>query len=67
MKALTYLIYTIAYETLCLGGCGYVVFGLGHSAWWFVLAVFMSGAQYGPDKWASLFDSTKKDGGKGAP
>jgi len=22
-----------------LGGCGYVVFGLGYSGWWFALAV----------------------------
>lgn len=24
-----------------LFGTGYVVFGLGHSGWWFVLAVFL--------------------------
>ena len=55
---ITYLIYIILYETLIIGGCGYVVFGLGHSGWWFVLAVLFSGAAYTPKKWRKL--QTKK-------
>lgn len=29
----------LLYNLLILGATGYVVFGLGHSAWWFLLAV----------------------------
>ena len=32
------LIYYI-YVLIVLGACGYVVFGLGHSGWWFLLAL----------------------------
>lgn len=51
MNALTYLIYILAFETLVLGGCGYAVFVLGHSGWWFLPAVLLSGCAYGPGKW----------------
>jgi hypothetical protein len=51
MRELTYLIYILGYETLVLGGCGYVTFGLGHSNWWWVLAVVLSGSAYKPGKW----------------
>lgn len=26
-----------------VGGCGYAVFGLGYSGWWFLLAVMLLG------------------------
>lgn len=42
MKSLTYLVYIIFWESLTIGGTGYVVFGLGHSGWWFVLGIFLS-------------------------
>ena len=57
---ITYLIYIIIYESLVLGGCGYVVFGLGYSGWWFVLAVVLSGEAYKPKQWRRL--NSKKGG-----
>jgi Na+/H+ antiporter NhaC len=53
--AVTYLIYIIFYEALVLGGCAYIVFGLGKSGWWFLLAVGLSNAAYSPKKWRELF------------
>ena len=38
MNNKTLLIYYI-YVLIVLGACGYVVFGLGHSGWWFLLAL----------------------------
>lgn len=37
MSALIVILYNLA----VLGGCGYVVFGLGHSGRWFALAVIL--------------------------
>lgn len=54
MRALTYLIYLIIYEGAVLGGTAYAVFELGHSGWWFVLAILLSGAAYSPEKWSKL-------------
>lgn len=51
MKAVTYLIYIVLYEGFVLGGTSYVVFALGHSGWWLVLAVVMSTAAYKPAEW----------------
>lgn len=51
---ITYLIYIILYETLVIGGCGYAVFVLHHSGWWFVLSVLFSGGAYTPSKWNRL-------------
>lgn len=51
MSYVTYLIYIILFEGLVLGGTGYAVFVLGHSGWWFLLAVILSGAAYSPKKW----------------
>ncbi|MDO8641457.1 MAG: hypothetical protein Q7R33_07960 [Nitrosarchaeum sp.] len=56
MKVITFLIYSILYECLVLGGCGYVVFGLHYSGWWFVLAVILSACQWSPEKWSLLFE-----------
>lgn len=55
MRVLTFLIYTILWQGLTLGGCGYAVFVRGYSGWWFVLAMFLSGNQYGPENWAKLW------------
>ena len=30
--------FSLAFSALVLGGTAYVVFGLGHSGWWFALA-----------------------------
>lgn len=51
MSHLTYLIYILVYEGLVLGGTGYAVFVLGHSGWWFLLALPLSAAAYSPAKW----------------
>jgi len=40
-----FAIYSILYESLVLGGTGYVVFFMGHNGWWFLLAVLMSSNQ----------------------
>lgn len=51
MKYFTYLIYIIFWETLIFGGCGYVVFILGFTGWWFALALVLGGMAYSPLKW----------------
>lgn len=51
MKYFTYLIYIIFWETLVIGGCGYAVFLLGFSGWWFLLAFILAGSAYSPTKW----------------
>lgn len=55
MKYLSYLIYILAYEILIIGGCGYAVFVLGHSGWWFLLAATLSSFSYSPSKWIHGF------------
>lgn len=55
----TYLIYVILWEGLIIGGCSYVVFGLGHSGWWFALAFILSGAAYTPEKWRCLLNGSQ--------
>lgn len=56
----TFLIYSLVYEGLVLGGCGYVVFVLGYSGWWFVLAVILSGSQFKPLDWHCLVTGKPK-------
>ncbi len=51
MKALTYLIYILAWESMVLGEAYYAVFVLNRSGWWFLLAVLLSGAAYKPSDW----------------
>ena len=51
MKYFTYLIYIIFWETLVIGGCGYAVFVLGFTGWWFALAVVLGSMAYSPLKW----------------
>lgn len=51
---LTYLIYIIIWESMIFGGFAYIVFGLGYSGWWMLLAVFMSGVAYKPKMWREL-------------
>ncbi len=54
--AISYLIYIILYESLIIGGCGYIVFVLGYSGWWWVLAVLFSAGAYNPKNWNKLFN-----------
>jgi hypothetical protein len=39
MAEVVMVILTILYNLSILLGCGYVVFGLGYSGWWFLLAI----------------------------
>lgn len=55
MRALSYLVYIVFWETLVLGGTGYAVFVLGASGWWFLLALLASSAAYSPKRWAELY------------
>lgn len=56
----TFLIYTLIFEGLVIGGCGYVVFVLGHSGWWWVLAALFSSAQLKPLDWHCLLTGEPK-------
>ncbi len=51
IRIITYLIYIILWEALTVGGCAYLVFFKGHSSWWFVIALLLSGAAVQPGKW----------------
>ena len=55
-RIVSYLIYVVALETLVVGGCGYAVFALGHSGWWFLLAALFSSSFYPPERWSALWD-----------
>ena len=55
---ITYLIYIITWEAMAFGGFGYVVFGLGKSGWWMLLAVLMSASAYKPESWRKLLNGT---------
>lgn len=51
----TYLLYVTFHAVLILGGCGYAVFVLGHSGWWFLLAFYMCCCLYKPARWRELW------------
>lgn len=51
MRYVTYLIYLIFWEGMVFGGIGYAVFVLGHSGWWFALALLVGPMAYSPLKW----------------
>ena len=57
-SVLLYWLYVLAWEALTIGGCAYVVFWIGHSGWWFVLAVLLSSAMIRPSTWRGLFIQT---------
>jgi hypothetical protein len=56
MRALTYLIYIIFWESLVLGGSIYLYGWQGWSGWWVVLGLFLSMSAYGPWRWRELFE-----------
>lgn len=56
MKAITYLVYILLYEALCIGGCSYLVWWKGISPWWWFLAAAFSIGAYRPESWAKLWD-----------
>ena len=55
MRALTYLIYIIFWESLVLGGSIYLYGWQGWSGWWVVLGIYLSTSAYSPKKWGQLF------------
>lgn len=57
MAHLTYFFYIVLWEAFTLGGCSYLVFWRGESAWWFLLAVFLAGCAYSPRRWIGLAEN----------
>lgn len=47
-KLWAFAIYSVLYEAIIWSVFGYGIFVNGHSGWWALLAVFMSGAQLRP-------------------
>ena len=43
-----FTIYSVLFESIVWGLFGWAVFWQGRSAWWFLLAVVVSGAQFKP-------------------
>jgi hypothetical protein len=58
---ITYLFYIVFWEFLCIGGCGYIVFVLGNSGLWFILAFVLSVSAYRPESWNKLINSNQKN------
>ena len=56
MRALTYLIYIIFWESLVLGGSIYLYGWQEWSGWWVVLGILLSTMAYSPKKWGKLFE-----------
>ena len=53
---ITYLIYIIFWESLCLCGGAYMVIHFDRSGWWMLLAVVCGGACFKPHTWYGLWD-----------
>ena len=51
---ISYLIYIIIWKAMVLGGFFYIVFVLGNSGWWMLLALIMSESTYKPESWKML-------------
>jgi hypothetical protein len=49
------------WEGMIFGGTGYAVFVLGHSGWWFALAVLLGGQAYNPLEWIHGQGTVKND------
>ena len=56
LSIITYTIYIIFWETLTIGGGGYIVFKCDRSPWWFLLAIILSSLCFRPHNWHCLFD-----------
>ncbi len=52
---LTFLLYIIVWDVGLLVGCSYLVFWKDASPGWFLLAVFMAGGSFKPDRWRELW------------
>ena len=55
---ITYLIYIAFYQTLVIGGCGYVTFILKYPQWYWALAVIISSMACKPFDWNKAFKDT---------
>ena len=62
MRALTYLIYIIFWESLVLGGSIYLYGWRGWSGWWVALGFLLSTMAYSPKKWGQLFKEDYETG-----
>ena len=47
-KLITFTIYSILFESIVWGLFGWAVFIKGHSGWWVLVALLLSGAQLKP-------------------
>ncbi len=54
MKYITFLLYTIAWQGFVWGAFWVAVMERGHSGWWLLLAILLSGCQYPPQRWAQI-------------
>jgi len=57
---ITYLIYIIFWEILCLGGGAYMVVHFNRSGWWMLLAVILGSACFKPHTWYGLWDGIER-------
>jgi hypothetical protein len=48
MKYLTFFVYIVLWDVAILVGTFYATFILGHSGWWWLLAVFLMGTSFKP-------------------
>lgn len=48
MKYLTFLLYIIIWDGGIIGGTFYATFILGHSGWWWVVAVILTAESFKP-------------------
>ena len=51
VRYITYLIYIILWQGMIFSGTGYIVFAMGESGWWFVLAIALGSSSYKPQSW----------------
>ena len=57
----TYLIYIVFWQTMIFGGFGYIIFVLGHTAWWAIVAMILWDGAYTPEQWQRLLSRYIKD------
>jgi len=48
MNYWAFAVYTVIFEAMIWGVFGYAVFIQGHSGWWILVAIIISGAQLKP-------------------